>query len=74
MRQSNSQNGKEKCLLLVVCCLLLVIVVACWLDLRGKGCSNMRVRTCVCVCVCVCQPTNGDLVSKHCMGQPHPNH
>ena len=36
MRQSNSQNGTEKCLLLLVA----GVVVACYLDLRGEGCSN----------------------------------
>ena len=35
MQRSNGQNRMEKCLLLA-CCLL-----ACWLDLRGEGCSNI---------------------------------
>ena len=41
MRRSNGQNGKEKCLLLLVvaCCCLL----ACLLDLRGEGCSNIYI-------------------------------
>ena len=41
MRRSNGQNGKENCLLLLACLLL----VACQLDLRGEGCSNIYYYT-----------------------------